>query len=204
MVTSHRYFANLELAVAGAIHAGVNQFLNPYQSALEEPLRNGRVAPEDVDARLSGVFRVMIHLGLLDPPQRNSSAAIGRDGAKAPWDAASSRELVLEATHESIVLLKNAATAGRSPLLPLDASKLDSIAVVGPRTIVVLVSSFPYAIDWIEAHVPAVVHMAHSSEEEGTALAQGLFGDADPGGPSHGHLAAVAHRRARDDGLRYP
>lgn len=285
MVTRHRYFANMELAVAGAIHAGVNQFLNPYQSALEAALRDGRVTQADLDARLRGVFRVMIHLGLLDPPQQDPYAAIGRDGAKPPWDTVATRELVLQATRESVVLLENAPMGVSPALLPLDASKLKSIAVVGscasevygdfyggtppfavtplqgitaragvrvrvagaasdraavaaaraatvaivvigndptcgqafghcsdpsegkeaidrrridlepdqlrlvrdvlaanPRTIVVLVSSFPYAIDWIQAHVPAVVQMTHSSEEEGTALAQVLFGDADPAG----------------------
>ncbi len=51
-----------------------------------------------------------------------------------------------------------------------------------PRTIMVLVSSFPYTIGWSQAHVPAILHMAHSSEDEGWAIAQALFGDYDPGG----------------------
>ena len=53
---------------------------------------------------------------------------------------------------------------------------------VNPKTVVVLVSSFPYAINWSQAHVPAILHMAHSSQDEGTALAQVLFGDYNPGG----------------------
>ena len=51
-----------------------------------------------------------------------------------------------------------------------------------PKTIVVLVSSFPYAINWSQAHVPAILHMAHSSQDEGTALAKVLFGDFNPAG----------------------
>ncbi|HEX5184248.1 MAG TPA: glycoside hydrolase family 3 C-terminal domain-containing protein [Allosphingosinicella sp.] len=51
-----------------------------------------------------------------------------------------------------------------------------------PRTIMVLVSSFPYTIGWSQAHVPAILHMAHSSQDEGWAIAQALFGDYDPGG----------------------
>ena len=51
-----------------------------------------------------------------------------------------------------------------------------------PRTIVVLISSFPYAIDWTQAHVPAIVHLAHNSQEEGHALADVLFGDCSPAG----------------------
>lgn len=51
-----------------------------------------------------------------------------------------------------------------------------------PRTIMILVSSFPYAINWSQAHLPAILHMAHSSQDEGTALAEVLFGDYNPGG----------------------
>ena len=63
-----------------------------------------------------------------------------------------------------------------------------------PKTVVVLVSSFPYAIDWIQENVPAIVHMAHNSQEEGNALADVLFGDYNPGGP-----AGVTWAKSLDD-----
>ncbi len=50
------------------------------------------------------------------------------------------------------------------------------------KTIVALVSSFPYAIPWTQQNVPAVLHMAHASQEEGNALADVLFGDYTPAG----------------------
>jgi beta-glucosidase len=56
------------------------------------------------------------------------------------------------------------------------------VFAVNPKTIVILVSSFPFAINWSQQHVPAILHMAHSSQDEGTALAQVLFGDSNPGG----------------------
>jgi beta-glucosidase len=56
------------------------------------------------------------------------------------------------------------------------------VFAVNPKTVVILVSSFPFAINWSQAHVPAILHMAHSSQDEGTALAAVLFGDYNPGG----------------------
>jgi beta-glucosidase len=56
------------------------------------------------------------------------------------------------------------------------------VYAVNPKTVVILISSFPFAINWSQTHVPAILHMAHSSQDEGTALAQTLFGDYNPGG----------------------
>lgn len=56
------------------------------------------------------------------------------------------------------------------------------VYAANPKTIVMLVSSFPYALNWSQAHVPAILHMTHASQDEGTALAQVLLGDYNPGG----------------------
>jgi beta-glucosidase len=56
------------------------------------------------------------------------------------------------------------------------------VYIANPKTVVVLVSSFPFAINWTQAHIPAILHMTHASQDEGTALAQVLFGDYTPGG----------------------
>jgi beta-glucosidase len=50
------------------------------------------------------------------------------------------------------------------------------------KTIVVLISSFPYSMGAVQQSAPAILHMAHSSQEEGNALADVLFGDYNPGG----------------------
>lgn len=56
------------------------------------------------------------------------------------------------------------------------------VLAANPRTTMVLVSSFPYTINWSKEHVPAIVQMAHASQDQGTALAKVLFGDYNPGG----------------------
>ncbi len=59
---------------------------------------------------------------------------------------------------------------------------IKKIYAANPKTVVVLISSFPYAINWTQEHVPAIVHMTQGSEELGNALADVLFGDFNPAG----------------------
>jgi beta-glucosidase len=57
-----------------------------------------------------------------------------------------------------------------------------AVFAVNPRTVVVLQTSFPYTTNWTEEHVPAILEMAHNSEEQGDGLADVLFGDYNPAG----------------------
>ncbi len=283
MVTQHKYRPNMDEAAAAAIHAGINQFLDKYNSPVQGALQKHLITEADIDSNLRGVYRVMIRLGLLDPPALVPYTAIhAQANQPAPWETKETRQLALQVTEESIVLLKNSTHQ-----LPLNMSKLKSIAVIGPRadevdldwysgtppftitplqgirsyvgsavkvnyasnnqngaaaqaakasdvavvfvgnqptcgmgwghcpdptegkeafdrksidmnpeqekliedvyaanphTVVVLVSSFPYTINWAQEHVPAILHMAHDSEVEGTAIANALFGQYDPAG----------------------
>ncbi|HZC44401.1 MAG TPA: glycoside hydrolase family 3 C-terminal domain-containing protein [Acidobacteriaceae bacterium] len=282
MVTAHKYSPNMDEAAAAAIHAGINQFLDKYRPAIEGALQKKLITEADLDENLRGVYRVMIRLGLLDPPSLVPFTSINDKNGPAPWQSDATKQLALHVTEESIVLLKNAKHA-----LPLDMYKLHTIAVIGPRanevdldwysgtppftitplqgiqnyvgsavkvnyaadntngaaveaakssdgaivfvgnqptcgmgwghcpdptegkeafdrksislnpeqekliedvyganprTIVVLVSSFPYTVNWAQEHVPAILHMAHNSEEEGPAIANALFGKYNPGG----------------------
>jgi beta-glucosidase len=56
------------------------------------------------------------------------------------------------------------------------------VYAANPKTVVILVASFPYAINWSQATIPAILHMTHASQDEGTALADVLFGSYNPGG----------------------
>ncbi|MEV6814170.1 glycoside hydrolase family 3 C-terminal domain-containing protein, partial [Micromonospora sp. NPDC051296] len=59
---------------------------------------------------------------------------------------------------------------------------LRAVHAANPSTVLVVTSSYPYAIGWAQAHLPAVLWSSHGGQEHGTALADVLLGDADPGG----------------------
>jgi beta-glucosidase len=56
------------------------------------------------------------------------------------------------------------------------------VRAANPNTVLVLVSSFPYAISWSKEHVPAILHITQSSQELGNGLADILFGKVSPSG----------------------
>jgi beta-glucosidase len=278
MVTEHKYFTDPDVAAAGALHAGVNQFLDRYRESVTSAISKKLVNAAELDDALRGVYRVMIHLGLLDPPEMVPYSSI--KGTAPVWDNEKHKQMARHVTQESIVLLKNADN-----FLPLNKAALKTVAVVGPyadqvaldwysgtppyavsplqgikaalgknarvdfapsndgdaavkaargadvaivvvgnhptcnagwakcplpsdgkeaidrtsitleqeelvkrvyavnpKTVVVLITSFPFAIQWTEDNIPAILHMAHNSQEEGNALADALFGDYNPAG----------------------
>ncbi|MDT5120994.1 MAG: beta-glucosidase [Acidobacteriota bacterium] len=280
LVTGHKYSSDKEQAAAASIKAGITQFLDNYRDAITGALKSNLLTESDIDSAVKNNFRVMIRLGLLDPPSRVPYSKIGE--ASEPWLTDRHKSVARLITQESIVLLKNS-----NHLLPLDRSRLKSIAIIGPRadevlldwysgtppyvitplqgiksklstqvkinyaasnengeavniarssdvaivcvgnhptggynarwaqvsspsegreavdrasitleqeelikqvsqanpnTVIVLISSFPYAINWTQTNVPAILHMTHNSQEEGNALADVLFGDYNPAG----------------------
>jgi len=281
MVRAHHYYPDLAHGAAGAIKAGMNQFLDRYEAPTKAALDQKLLTEADIEKVIKGTFRIWIRLGLIDPPDGNPYARIGTDSID-PWTTQKAKDSVRLATQKAIVLLKNTGN-----LLPLNRNDLQSVAVIGPRgnevvrdwygstppytvtplegiknklgaavavqyaagkdvpaavalarssdvaivcvgnspnlnnkwmsvsdtgegregidrqiitlgsgqeelvkevftanprTVVVLVSSFPYAINWTQEHIPAILHLAHSSQEEGNGLADVLFGDYNPAG----------------------
>jgi len=51
-----------------------------------------------------------------------------------------------------------------------------------PKTILIVVSSFPYSINWSKEHVPSILHVSQSSQELGNAVADVVFGKYSPAG----------------------
>jgi len=51
-----------------------------------------------------------------------------------------------------------------------------------PNTVMVLVSTFPFAINWSQENVPAILHLADNSQALGDGLADVIFGDFNPAG----------------------
>lgn len=61
-------------------------------------------------------------------------------------------------------------------------SLIKEVYAANSKTIVVLVSSFPYAINWTQENVPAILHIPHAAQEQGSGLAEVLFGEYNPAG----------------------
>lgn len=67
--------------------------------------------------------------------------------------------------------------------LPESQEKLiQEVYAANPNTVVVVVGSYPYALNWADAHVPAVLYTTHAGQELGHALADILFGEFNPAG----------------------
>lgn len=61
-----------------------------------------------------------------------------------------------------------------------DEALVKRIFKANSNTVLVLMSSFPYAINWSQANLPAILHMVHGCQETGNGLADVLFGDFNP------------------------
>jgi beta-glucosidase len=59
---------------------------------------------------------------------------------------------------------------------------IQAVYAANSRTVVVLVTGGPVAVDFAHAHVPAILTGFYNGQEQGTAIADVLFGDNNPGG----------------------
>lgn len=98
---------------------------NVYHSNLAQLVRSGAVPQSVLDESVRNVLRVKFAMGLFEHPYADETKSAF--GAPIP---AESRELARKVAEESFVLLKN-GTNGQ-PVLPLQASQVRTIALVGP------------------------------------------------------------------------
>lgn len=68
-------------------------------------------------------------------------------------------------------------------LLPEDQREfIREIYKINPNTVVILVAGSSLAINWMDENLPAIVNAWYPGEQGGTAVAETLFGDYNPGG----------------------
>lgn len=130
LVNPRKLFPNQEAAVVACLKAGINQFLDRYQDELKAAMKDGSIKESDLDEGLRRKFRIEIKLGLLDPPEMVPYTKI--KDSPVPWESDKDKEVSEKMALESVVLLKN-----QNNLLPLDKTKIKSIAVIGPLADVV-------------------------------------------------------------------
>ena len=67
-------------------------------------------------------------------------------------------------------------------LPPAQEALLRAVTAANPATVLVLMSGYPYAIDWAQEHVPAILWTSHAGQDLGTAVAGALLGTTNPAG----------------------
>jgi len=167
LITAHKSFPDKEHGVAAAVKAGINNFLDTYIDDLRLALQHKLLTEADMDAALHNELRVFLRLGEFDPPGVDPYARIGREGGGllAPWETEQSKALARLATDESVVLLKNENHA-----LPLDRSRIRSIAVIGPWADQVL-------LDWYSGTPPYAVSSLQGIREAAGPRVNVLYAD---------------------------
>lgn len=127
LYNKHHVAANLKEAVYQAFMAGMNvrtTFRTPDSIiySLRELVKEGRIPIDTINSRVKDVLRVKFKLGLFDEPYVKNA----EESAKLVNNL-SHQNIALQASKESLVLLKNSNNA-----LPL-SKKLTSVAVIGPN-----------------------------------------------------------------------
>lgn len=119
--TNHGLTASAEETAASAIKSGCDLNAGRVYDKLIDALNAGLISKEDIRKACVNVMRTRIRLGMLDQHTKYDDL---------PYSIVACREhkdLALEYARKSMVLLKN------NGILPLDASKYQTIGVIGPN-----------------------------------------------------------------------
>lgn len=119
-----------------------------------------------------------------------SKASVARCRVELVRDGAAEAAAVAASADAVVVVLGNhpmvngRETEDRQDLaLPrAQETLLRTVYEANQRTVLALTSSYPYAIGWADIHLPAILWSSHGGQEFGRALADVLFGDAEPSG----------------------
>lgn len=128
LYTKHGTAKDMKEAVRQSMEAGLNvrcTFRSPdsFVLPLRELVKEGGLSEEVINDRVRDILRVKFLIGLFDAPYQTDLAGADREVEKEENEA-----IALQASHESVVLLKNA-----DELLPLDINSTKKIAVCGPN-----------------------------------------------------------------------
>ncbi|GHT16045.1 glycosyl hydrolase [Bacteroidia bacterium] len=146
LMNAHKAYPTFAEGAAAVVKATVGQFLDVFQPYVYEALEKNLLTETDIEKAIRGNFYVALKLGLLDGNQMQTPyASIGVTDTASPWQKAEVKNFARLVTAKSVVLLKNERN-----LLPVDKTKLRSVAVIGPRADEVL-------LDWYSGTPPYVV-----------------------------------------------
>ena len=128
LYTKHGTAKDMKEAVRQSVEAGLNvrcTFRSPdsYVLPLRELVKEGGLSEEVINDRVRDILRVKFLIGLFDAPYQTDLAGADREVEKAENES-----LALQASRESLVLLKN-----ENNVLPLDINNVKKIAVCGPN-----------------------------------------------------------------------
>ena len=128
LYTKHGTAKDMKEAVRQSVEAGLNvrcTFRSPesYVEPLRELVKEGGLSEDVIDDRVRDILRVKFLVGLFDAPYQTDLA-----GADEEVENPANEDVALQASRESIVLLKN-----DQQTLPLDIDRIKTIAVCGPN-----------------------------------------------------------------------
>ena len=124
LVHEQKVAATYADAAVMAIRAGNDLIMTTpqfYEGAIEA-VKGGRLKESEIDEPLKRLLALKFRMGLFENPRRPDLAKAAVEVARPDHRAA-----VLDAARQSLVLLQN------NGLLPLDPTKVTSVAVVGPN-----------------------------------------------------------------------
>ena len=120
----HKTHSNDTEAVADAVLNGTDLECGNLYQKLQQGVEKGLISEKDINVSLARLFEIQFKLGMYDPADRVPYASIGREVIEC--DA--HKKHAYEMAQKSMVLLKN-----NKNILPLNASKIKRIALIGPN-----------------------------------------------------------------------